>query len=222
MTSAQADNSTTRYFDQAYRNYELQNPAHKLDHYMDQIDSRTGDGATDLLDIGCGLGSFLERAAHRHPDWTFAGTDIEAEAVSQTGRRLPQATIVQASAEQAPFASESFDIITAWDVIEHVEATDDVATSIGTMLRPGGLFLFVVPVYDGPLGWAVQALDKDPTHVHKHGRNTWLDWAAERFEVIEWHGIFRYLVPGGYYIHLTTHRVRKAATAILVVCSPRP
>ena len=67
----------THYFDQAYRNYELQNPEHKLDHYLDQIDERIGPGPKDLLDIGCGLGSFLARAAHRHADWTFAGTDIE-------------------------------------------------------------------------------------------------------------------------------------------------
>ena len=102
----------THYFDQAYRNYELQNPEHKLDHYLDQIDERTGPGPKDLLDIGCGLGSFLARAAHRHADWTFAGTDIEGEAISQTGRRLPKATIVQASGEQAPFPVDSFDIIT--------------------------------------------------------------------------------------------------------------
>jgi len=210
------------YFESQYRDYEKQNPPQKLDHYLDVIDVRWAGGPADLLDLGCGRGAFLERAGLRHPTWGLYGTDIDAMGVETSQTRVPGAEVSLASADIQSHPDRSFDIVTAWDVIEHVEATNDVATSIGAMLRPGGLFLFVVPVYDGPLGWAVKALDKDPTHLHKQGRNAWLEWAADRFEVIEWHGIFRYLIPGSHYIHHTTHRMRNAATAILVVCSPRP
>jgi len=208
---------TTHYFDHAYRDYELQNPVRKLDHYLDQIDQGTGPGPKNLLDVGCGLGSFLARAAHRHADWTFAGTDIEGEAISQTGRRLPEATIVQGLAEQAPFSADSFDIVTAWDVFEHVPDLDAVSSSVSHMLRPGGLLTFVVPVYDGVTGPVIRRLDKDPTHIHKWSRQQWVEWATSRFDDVEWHGLLRYLV-GRTYIHVPTVRARRHTPAILVSC----
>jgi ubiquinone/menaquinone biosynthesis C-methylase UbiE len=208
---------TTHYFDRAYRNYELQNPERKLDHYLDQIDERIGPGPKGLLDIGCGLGSFLERAAHRHPEWSFAGTDIEKEAIAQTRRRLPHATIALGSAEQAAFPAATFDIITAWDVFEHIPDLEAAATSVSRMLRPGGLLAFVVPVYDGVTGPVIRQLDKDPTHIHLWSRQEWIDWATDRFEAVQWHGLLRYLI-GHRYLHLPTVRARRHTPAILVSC----
>jgi len=207
----------THYFDQAYRNYELQNPARKLDHYLDKIDARIGSGPKDLLDVGCGLGSFLERAALRHPDWAISGTDIEPEAISQTGRRLPQATIALGSAEQSLFPDDSFDVITAWDVFEHVPDLDALSSSMTHMLRPGGLLTFVVPVYDGVTGPVIRYLDRDPTHIHQWPRQRWVDWATSRFEDVEWHGLLRYLVRRTY-LHFPTVRARRHMPAILVSC----
>ena len=207
----------TRYFDQAYRNYELQNSERKLDHYLDQIDERVGPGPKDLLDIGCGLGSFLERAAQRHADWKFAGTDIDGEAIAQTGGKLPEATITSGSAELALFARDSFDIITAWDVFEHVPDLGAVASSVSRMLRPGGLLVFVVPVYDGVSGPVIRFLDKDPTHIHQWPRQQWVDWADSHFDHVEWHGLLRYLV-GRRYLHVPTVRARLHTPAILLSC----
>ena len=205
------------YFDAAYRNYALQNPVRKLDHYLDQIDRHIGPGPQHLLDIGCGLGSFLELAALRHADWTFAGTDIEPEAISQTTRRLPGATIKLGSAEEAHFPADSFDVITAWDVFEHVPDLDAASSSVMRMLKPGGLLTFVVPVYDGVTGPVIRRLDKDPTHIHQWSRDEWLDWATNRFERVEWHGLIRYLV-GRTYLHIVTVRGRRHTPAILVSC----
>ena len=211
----------TSYFDRAYRDYKAQNSPRKTDHYLDQIEALVTPGQQDLLDIGCGLGSFLRRATERFPNWSLYGSDIELSAVEATQQLVPAATIVRASATESPFPSGSFDVVTAWDVIEHVPDRDAVAASVSQMLTPGGLFLFVVPVYDGILGPAIRRLDRDPTHVHKEGRQFWLDWASRSLDVLEWHGIFRYL-SGRYYIHVPTRRLRSNATAILVVCrSPR-
>jgi hypothetical protein len=77
--------------------------------------------------------------------------------------------------------------------------------------------VFVVPVYDGPLGPVVRMLDGDPTHVHKESRDFWLDWAGERFVIQEWCGVFRYLLPRGPYINWPTQALRRIAPAIAVV-----
>jgi SAM-dependent methyltransferase len=206
---------TTGYFDEAYRDYGLQNPARKLDHYLDVIDTRIGTGPQSLLDIGCGLGAFLERAQGRHPYWSYAGSDIDPEAVAETRHRVPQATILRASAEDASFPDHSFDVITAWDVFEHVRDLDAAAHSVIRMLKPGGLLAFVVPVYDGLTGPLIRRLDKDPTHVHKLSRHDWVAWASRRYSDIEWHGLVRYLI-GRAYLHLPTVAVRSHTPAILV------
>jgi SAM-dependent methyltransferase len=212
VTGSPAD---TTYFDKAYRDYRAQNPPRKLDHYLDEIESRVAPGAMDVLDIGCGLGAFLKRASERFPDWRLHGTDVEPSAISTTSRLVPRATVSRASAAETPYSDDSFDIITAWDVIEHVPDLERVAVSISRMLKPNGLFVFVVPVYDGLAGPAIRRLDKDPTHLHKEPRDAWLEWANQHFDSIEWHGLTRYLF-GKFYFHASTTRFRRHTPAILV------
>ena len=130
---------------------------------------------------------------------------------------MPDATIVLGSAEQSLFPAGSFDIITAWDVFEHVPDLDAASSSVMHMLRPGGLLTFVVPVYDGLSGPVIRRLDKDPTHIHQWSREKWVDWANSHFEHVEWHGLVRYLV-GRKYLHFPTARGRHHTPAILVSC----
>ena len=210
------------YFDSQYRDYEKQSPARKLDHYLDVVDSHIGRSQqVSLLDLGCGLGAFLERAHRRHPDWALFAIDAEPRGVAKTAERVPSATVKLYSADHQSFPDKSMDVVTAWDVIEHVDSLDKVAESVTMMLKPDGLFCFVVPVYDGPLGPLVRALDSDPTHIHQTGRDHWQAWADSHFEILEWHGIFRYLVAGRYYVHVPVRTLRGVATAILIVCRRR-
>jgi hypothetical protein len=66
------------------------------------------------------------------------------------------------------------------------------------------MLMCVVPVYDGPLGWLVQRLDHDTTHVSKWSRHEWLNTLeAHGFEVIASGGIIRRLIAGRFYLHLT-------------------
>ena len=67
----------------------------------------------------------------------------------------------------------------------------------------------------------IRRLDRDPTHLHKWPRQRWLDWAARHFSVVEWSGIVRYLLPGGYYLHLVTRLFRRHAPAIIVIARKR-
>ena len=114
-------------------------------------------------------------------------------------------------------------VVTAFDTIEHVPDLTAVAAAVRQQLPPKGLFLFVVPVYDGLSGPAIKLLDKDPTHVHKWPRQKWLDWiGGEGFDVREWTGILRYLLPGGYYLHAPTGTFRGHTPAILVAARRRP
>lgn len=204
------------YFDQAYRDYDAQNPPKKLDHYLDMIEATLGYQPGSLLDVGCGMGAFLGRASHRFPQTSLAAIDPEAEGVNRTRDRVPRADVALGRADSLPYDDGTFEVITAWDVLEHVPRVEEALREIRRCLQPEGLAAIVVPVYDGPTGPLVRLLDRDPTHVHKMPRAFWLDALSDEFEDIRWHGIHRLLLTRSYYVHRPTERLRNATAAIFL------
>jgi len=218
MTIADSGAFERDYFEKVYRNYARQNPPRKLRFYRSIVDRvAPKDRMPRILDIGCAFGAFL---SHLDPSWSRFGMDVSQFATDRAHKLLPGATFAKADITQIPFPG-SFDVITAFDVIEHVPSLEDAASSIRSKLSPSGHFLFVVPVYDGLTGPLVHLLDRDETHLHKRSREFWLAWAAERFEVVEWWGLTRYLLPVGYYVHLVTRPLRRFTPAIAVLTRQR-
>lgn len=214
--------STPGYFETAYRDYVAQNPDKKLDHYLATIDSHLSQQRDiRLLDIGCGRGAFLRRASEVFPDWKLDGTDIDEQGVAYSRQLVPSATIQQADATDRLFEDETFDVVTAWDLLEHVTKPDGVFAVVSQILKPNGIFTLVVPVYDGITGPLIRHLDQDHTHIHKRSRSWWLIWTAKHFEILEWHGVLRYLLRGRRYLHVPTRALRTHTPAILIVAKRR-
>ncbi len=67
----------------------------------------------------------------------MAGLELAIEAGREAATRVP-GRIVRASALALPFADASFDVITLWDVLEHLPDPQRVAAEIARCLRPGG------------------------------------------------------------------------------------
>jgi hypothetical protein len=67
----------------------------------------------------------------------------------------------------------------------------------------------------------IRLLDKDPTHIHKNSRRFWLFESDPHFQIVEWWGILRYLLPWGTYIHTVTLRWRDFCPAIACVMRRR-
>ncbi len=207
------------YFDANYRSYDGQNPPHKLAHYVANIEQSIPTDSPSVLDIGCGRGAFLKYSANHRPAWELYGSDINDRAVEDLRVELAgKATLEVASADRRPFGTREFDVITAFDVLEHLDEPAGTLASIRSWLKPGGVAVFVVPVYDGPTGPLIRRLDHDETHVQKHGRRFWVDLAESEFSDVSWHGIFRFLVTRNLYIHLASDRLRGMSPAILVSC----
>lgn len=202
------------YYATYYRDYARQNPERKMQHYRQAVERALPAAETPrVLDIGCAFGTFLASLNSR---WQPYGMDVSEYAIAAARERLPRARLAVARDGKIPFP-EVFDAVTAWDVLEHIPQLDDVAQQVSQHLAENGTFVFVVPVYDGPLGPLVQMLDADPTHVHRVARTFWLDWASRHFTVADWWGIFRFLFPWGYYLHWPTRALRRIAPAIAVV-----
>lgn len=203
------------YYTSVYRDYGKQTPSTKLDFYQRLLDQTAGarGAGTRLLDLGCAFGDFLRNAPSA---WDRIGVDVNVYAVDEARKRGGNITFFDGAFP--PESIGSFDVITAFDVLEHIPDVDAIVEQIHARLRPGGVFLFVVPVYDGPLGWVVHTLDKDPTHLHKMSRKFWLGFALKRFELLKWTGIVRWMPPVGAYIHVPSDALRTISPGIAVVC----
>lgn len=103
-----------------------------------------------ILDVGCGTGANLKMLA----DYGAAeGVDISPQAV-EFCRERGLDSVKLGAAEQLPYEDDSFHLVTALDVIEHLD--DDVAglREIRRVLRPDGHVLLFVPAF--MFLWGVQ------------------------------------------------------------------
>ena len=101
-------------------------------------------GARSFLEVGCGTGYVLRSISETYPTLDLFAVDLHTEGLEFARRRVPGARFAQADARDLPFTAD-FDVVGAFDVIEHVEEDVAVLTSIRTSVRPGGGVVLTVP-----------------------------------------------------------------------------
>lgn len=97
-----------------------------------------------LLDIGCYSGVFLE-VAQEH-DYEVFGIEVSPKALALAGQKI-RGDLRQGMAEEvlAQFPDNYFDVITLFDVIEHLREPGGVLKLIKTKLKDDGLLAFSTP-----------------------------------------------------------------------------
>jgi SAM-dependent methyltransferase len=102
-----------------------------------RIETETGVGS--LLDVGCGTGRFL--AVARERGWKAAGLDVSPAAarLAAAASRVP----VHAGdlAGPLPPGQESVDVVTMWDILEHLADPVAALAQLPRWLTPGGLLV---------------------------------------------------------------------------------
>jgi len=88
-----------------------------------------------LLDVGAAYGYAVLEAQSR--GWQAFGLEL-APAAAREASRLTGGRVVAASGLATPFASASFDVVTLWDVLEHLPEPHAAVAEIARVLRPGG------------------------------------------------------------------------------------
>jgi ubiquinone/menaquinone biosynthesis C-methylase UbiE len=107
----------------------------------------TSQSPLNILDAGCGTGAAMTRSLCRYGRVT--GIDISAIALGFCRRRQAQ-RLGRASISALPFRSETFDLVTSFDVLYEQAVPDDLAAlrEFRRVLKPGGQALLRLPAYD--------------------------------------------------------------------------
>lgn len=116
-----------------------------------------------LLEIGCGTGFVLSRLARTLPEASLLGTEIFSAGLPHAARRVPEVEFAQMDARRIPFADE-FDVVGAFDVIEHIKEDEAVLGQAHRALRPGGALIITVPQHP----WLWSAADDFAVHHRRY------------------------------------------------------
>ena len=118
--------------------------------FVEQICREVQDRRPRILDVGCGTGANLVMLS-RFGD--AEGVDISHDALAFCRERGLE-NVRHGAAEELPYEDGTFDLVTALDVVEHLD--DDLAglRELRRVLRPGGRVLLFVPTF--MFLWGVQ------------------------------------------------------------------
>ena len=132
--------------------------AHYTSHYY-QVITAGGEGSAprwegharavtryrdrgSLLDLGCSAGAFLSAVQGRN--FELYGVEI-SEPSARQARNRTGAQVFVGDVLHAPFSPESFDVITSFDVLEHLYQPREIMAKVSEWLKPGGIFYVSIP-----------------------------------------------------------------------------
>jgi SAM-dependent methyltransferase len=116
------------------------------------------------LDVGCATGEFLEALQKR--GWQVNGIEPNPEAAARARRRLGREAVQRGPLEEADFDPGTFDLITLWDVLDHLQDPPAALGEVYRWLRSGGLLVLGLPSVES---WDARLFG-----------SAWLGWDAPR------------------------------------------
>lgn len=105
-----------------------------------------------ILDVGCGIGYFLEEAKKRN--WEVYGTEYTDKAIEiceSKGIKMHQGKL-----DTSNYDPEFFDIITSFEVLEHINNPIEEANNFNIVLRKGGLVYLTTPNFNSLLRYRLK------------------------------------------------------------------
>ena len=140
------------------------------------------EGAT-VLDYGCGNGHFSLMIARRGSH--VFGIDISPKLIEQarasalnSGCNGCTPQFVAGDAHHTPFADSMFDYVVGNGALHHLDL-ERALTEIARVLKPGGRAVFLEPMYNHPLLWALRRLTPE-THTADERPLRWADIDSSR------------------------------------------
>lgn len=98
-----------------------------------------------ILDVGCSSGVFLNMAKSR--GWETVGIDISKDFVNYAKKNF-ELDVRLGYLEDFSFEENSLDVITLWDLVEHLTEPNKLLIEVYRILKPGGIILILTPDQD--------------------------------------------------------------------------
>ncbi|NIM90466.1 MAG: methyltransferase domain-containing protein [Candidatus Aminicenantes bacterium] len=95
-----------------------------------------------LLDVGCGIGTFLKLA--KEEGFGISGTEI-SEYASRYVKENLRIDVLRGDIEELDFPPESFDVLTMWHTLEHLPNPKAALKEINRILKREGLLVIATP-----------------------------------------------------------------------------
>lgn len=163
-----------------------------------------------LLDIGCGTGSFLEVA--KQQGWTVSGIEKDKKAREKAAER--SGINVMDDNKLWEIENNSFDVVTMWHVLEHLEKLNETIDKIKEILSPEGIAVIALPncqSYDAKFYKALWAAYDIPRHLWHFSPYTLERLLTKHHLKI----IDRYPMPlDAFYISLLSEKYKKSNALI--------
>ena len=125
-----------RAFENRLENYQEDPSLPVFQKYLEWVEKKTRPGR--VLDVGCAFGTFLKVAQGR--GWAPHGVEI-SEYASSLARKTWNFPVFSGDLGDCPFERGFFNLVTFWDVIEHVERPGENLRAAHAFLAPGGFLL---------------------------------------------------------------------------------
>lgn len=116
-----------------------------------------------ILEVGCGPGGNLEML---QAFGTVSAVEMDRGACQVASDRSGIEVVQGSLPDALPFEAQSFDLIAAFDVIEHVERDRDSVAALARLLKPGGAMIVTVPAY----AWLWSEHDEEHHHKRRYVR----------------------------------------------------
>lgn len=119
--------------------------------------------AHNCLEIGCGTGFVLSGIEKAFPNLDLYGSEIFTSGLDLAAQRLPRSKLFQMDAQAIPFDDE-FDVIGAFDVLEHIKEDTSVLVQMYQATRSGGGIILTVPQHP----WLWSQADNYGHHMRRY------------------------------------------------------
>jgi ubiquinone/menaquinone biosynthesis C-methylase UbiE len=162
-------------YDRSLLNRFLFQPSYRM--FLEELSAWRGDRPEpfDLLDVGCGTGSFAGMLAASALPARVVGLDYSPAMCGVAAGKAKQADLtdrlafVAADSEHLPFADGSFDAITCSNSFHHYPHQQRVVEQMHRILRPDGRLMLIDGFRDNVIGWVVfdviiTAVEKEVFH----------------------------------------------------------
>jgi len=125
---------------------------------------------SNFLEIGCGTGFVLQGIRIAFPNVKIYGSEYFEEGLNYARKRVPDAKFRQLDVCEM-IEKEAYDVIGAFDVIEHIDRDEVALTNMVRALRSKGSLLITVPQHR----WLWSVVDEHACHIRRYTRSELLE-----------------------------------------------